>query len=53
MEQKFEGINKSKIIGLDKEKQRRLLKHTIYNCGIILFLILFNSFTFTVDEQSR
>ncbi|HAA24991.1 MAG TPA: protease modulator HflC [Ruminiclostridium sp.] len=54
MEQKFEGINKSKIIDLDKEKTKKVVKNILYIiAGIILFLILFNSFTFTVDEREQ
>lgn len=54
MEQKFEGINNSKIIDLDKEKTKKIMKNILYIiAGIILFLILFNSFTFTVDEREQ
>lgn len=54
MEQKFGGINNSKIIDLDKEKTKKIMKNILYIiAGIILFLILFNSFTFTVDEREQ
>lgn len=54
MEQNFGGINNSKVIDLDKEKTKKIIKNVLYiTVGIILFFILFNSFTFTVDEREQ
>ncbi|HEY8500625.1 MAG TPA: protease modulator HflC [Clostridia bacterium] len=54
MDQNFGGINNSKVIDLDKEKTKKIIKSILYiTAGIVLFLILFSSFTFTVDEREQ
>jgi len=54
MEQNFTGVNNSKVIDLNKEKTKKIMKNILFIiAGIILFLLLFNSFTFTVDEREQ
>lgn len=57
MEQNFQfhGMQPNqKIIDLDKEKLKRIIKYTLFVFGaFILFIILFNAFTFTVNEREQ
>ncbi len=52
--EEFGGKNTGKVIDLDNEKAKKILKYVLYIfAGIILFTILFNTFAFTVDEREQ
>lgn len=50
----FGGVNHKKVIDLDKEKMRGFFKTIAFIIGgFIVLLILFNLFTFRVDEREQ
>ncbi len=55
MEQNYQfGKKPEKVIDLDKEKMKGIFRYILYIFGgFIVFLILFNSFTFMVGEREQ
>lgn len=48
------GSNNRKVVDLDKLKMKTFFKYIVISIGaFIIFLILFNSFTFTVGEREQ
>lgn len=48
------AANPQKVVDLDKERMKRFFKYIIFIIGgFIVFLIVFNAFTFTVGEREQ